>query len=99
MTKQEIDAFNDADKIVHKVEKEWHYPIFTKYGYEPIEKEGIGFVRSYNYVHKERGNKIKWTTGYNSDYWEGSGGYGYWTDLEPHLEKLNKEGMLCQTNS
>lgn len=57
MTQQEIDAINEADKIVHKVEEEWHYPIFTNYGYEPIEKEGIGFVRHYNYVHKEKENE------------------------------------------
>jgi hypothetical protein len=85
------DSINAADKIVHKVEKEWHYPIFTKYGYEPVEKEGVGFVRSYNYVHKERGNKIKWTTGVNADYWEGSGGWGYWADLEPYLKKLDEK--------
>ena len=99
MTQQELESFNKADKRVHKVEEEWHYPIFIKYGYEPIEKKGIGFVRSYNYVHKERGNKVKWTTGYSRDYWEGSGGYGLWADLEPFLQKLNSESAICQTNS
>jgi len=99
MNQQELESFNKADKRVHKVEEEWHYPIFIKYGYEPIEKEGIGFVRSYDYVHKERGNKIQWTTGCNRDYWKGSGGYGLWADLEPYLEKLDKESVQCQTNS
>lgn len=88
MEMEEVKRFNEANKVVHKVEGEWHYPIFVKHGYEPVEKEGVGFVRSYNYIHKVRGNRIKWTTGANADYWEGSGGRGYWGGLEPYLIKL-----------
>lgn len=87
MTAEQLTSFNAADKVVHPVEKEWHYPIFTKYGYEAITKEGIGFVRSFIYVHPISGNKVTYTTGYNSDYWNAKNAFGYWADLEPYLQK------------
>jgi len=87
MNKQEIKDFNEANKIVHKVEDEWHYKILLKYGFEPLDKEGVGFVRSYKY--KKGDQTITYTTGVHADYWSGCGGWGYWASLEPHLKTLN----------
>jgi hypothetical protein len=84
------EEINIADKIVHKIEIDWHYPIMTKYGYEPTTREAVGFVRHYQYVHPVTGHKIKCCVGINGDYWEGAGGFGYWRDLEPHLKKLHE---------
>jgi hypothetical protein len=73
----------------HLVEDEWHYPIMTKFGYEPLEKFQLGLVRSYKY--KKNGHEITLKTGVNSDYWrddENNTG-GFWADLEPHLKKIN----------
>lgn len=87
MTQQ--DAFNEANKKVHAVEDQWHYPILTKFGFVPREKTGVGFVRSYNYDHPS-GNVIRCTTGASADYWshEGVPGTGFWAGLEPYVEKL-----------
>ena len=86
MTPEELRRFNEANKIVHPVETQWHYPIMTKYGYVPVTLTGIGFVRSYEYTHPETGRSIKVSTGVNADYWEDGGAFGYWRDLEPHLQ-------------
>lgn len=81
--------FEKANKTIHKVEDQWHYPIMTEYGYKPLDKEGVGFVRSYKYKNDD-GHQITVTTGLNSDYWfdERSGTTGLWNDLKPHLQKL-----------
>ena len=82
--------FNEANKIEHPVEGEWHYPILTKYGFEPITKMGIGFVRSYLYENKD-GLKIRCATGSSADYWnngEGGDQGGYWASLEPYLKSI-----------
>lgn len=81
--------FAKANQIVHPVEKEWHYPILTKYGWLPKTLTGKGFVRTYDYINsKMPGEIIKMTTGVNADYWSGAGGGGYWFALEPHLKKI-----------
>lgn len=90
-----MSAFNEANKIVHPVEKQWHYAILIKYGYEAITKSDVGFVRSYNYTNpKFPGKTVICTTGANADYWqfvddssltEEEG--GYWSELEPFLKK------------
>lgn len=83
---------NEADKKIHLVEDQWHYPILTKYNFTPVTPEGVGFVRSYEY-RNEAGEIIVCTTGYSSDRWvqkkskEDVAG-GYWADLEPHLKKI-----------
>lgn len=89
-------TFEEADKIVHPVETQWHYPIFTKYGFVPLTKEGIGFVRNYKYEHPTLKHFVSTTTGYNSDYWRHMKdkdslqeiSAGFWAALEPYLEKL-----------
>lgn len=94
-------AFEDANKTIHPVESQWHYPIMTKHGYKAITKTGVGFVRSYMYVHPVSGKTFKLTTGSSADYWsevlpEGStetAGWGYWSKLEPYLEKVSVD--LC----
>lgn len=90
MNKEELDRFNEADKVVHTVETQWHYPIMTKAGFEPVTKTGIGFSRSYTYVHP-LGYKIRVTTGISADYFNDEttkiGKFGYWGELEPHLKK------------
>lgn len=82
--------FEAANKVVHLVEDQWHYPIMTKHGYVADTKEGIGFVRSYNYTHPTTKHSVTVTTGCNSDYWKDneSGKGGFWGSLEPHLEAL-----------
>jgi len=94
------DQLMKADKVEHPVEKQWHYPILTKHGFEPKTKYGTGFVRSYNYEHPS-GRKIRVTTGASADYWHdtthGQHGFaepgqdnagGYWSSLEPHVKAL-----------
>ena len=86
--------FKEANKTVHPVEKQWHYAALTEHGFEPIDKEGIGFVRSYRYERKGgfgcKTVTITCTTGCNADYWknETTGDGGYWADLRPYLGKL-----------
>ena len=87
----EQERFNAADKKVHPVETQWHYEYLAKYCFKPLDKEGIGFVRSYRYQRGE--HIITCTTGCNADYWEDQklGAFGYWADLEPHLKSLLTE--------
>lgn len=84
------EKFEESNKKVHPVEEQWHYPILTKFGFRPITKEGIGFVRSYDYEHPSTGRRIRCATGYSSDYWRelppGKDVQGFWSDLEPHLK-------------
>lgn len=80
--------FEEADKKVHPVETQWHYPIMTKYGYEAMTKEGVGFVRTYMYVHPTTHHMVEITTGSSADYWNAGYNYGYWSDLEPYLKSL-----------
>ena len=88
MTESDRAAFAEADKAIHPVEKQWHYPKMTKYGYVPETKEAVGFVRKYVYVHPTTGNKVTCNTGVNADYWSAADGTGgYWSDLEPYLIK------------
>jgi hypothetical protein len=96
MNKEELERFNEADKIVHPVEGEWHYPILTKYDFIPVTQEGIGFVRSYLYQHIPTMRMMRLTTGVNADYWnEVKGGkdvaFGYHGTLEEHLKKITQE--------
>jgi hypothetical protein len=87
------DTFEEADKAVHQVENEWHYPILTKYGFMPISDTGMGFVRHCDYA-REDGEVIRATTGHTADYWDVLNGTPntqekrYWADLEPHLKTL-----------
>lgn len=88
MTDCESNAFSEANKRVHAVETQWHYPIMTKFGYEPDTKYVIGFVRSYEYRHSS-GHRMTVSTGVNCDHWSDleTGAVGYWSSLEPHLKK------------
>ena len=86
-------TFEEADKVVHQVWHEWHCPILLKYGFQPITKTGVGFVRSFIYERGD-GEKIKMTTGCNADYFEVLAGTPntqekcYPGNLEPHLQTL-----------
>lgn len=92
LTKERDMTFEEANKAVHPVETQWHYPILTKFGWLPETKEGVGFVRSYVYKHPSYDFLITCTTGASADYWERSDTQqcGYWASLEPELEKLHK---------
>ncbi len=89
MTPSENEAFNKANEAIHLVETQWHFPIMTKYGFEPLDKEKTGFVRSYRYA-KEGHGMIVVTTGCSADYWndDTNKAYGYWASLEPHVKQL-----------
>ena len=93
MNQEELARFNEADKRIHPVETQWHYPIMTKYGFVPVTKTGIGFVRSYKYEHPTTKHVITCNTGYHADYWEDS--YNkccpLWKELEPYLERLKTQ--------
>lgn len=82
-------TLDEADKKEHPVETQWHYSIMQKYGFEPVTKSAIGFVRSYIYVGPN-GRFMKVMTGVNSDYWIDQTEHtsGLWVELEPHLQKL-----------
>ena len=86
---QFMKDFEQADRVVHPVEKEWHYPILIKYGYVPITKEAVGFVRFYDYEHPITKHKIKARVGVNADYWSADDSGGYWSELEPYLVKIS----------
>lgn len=86
-----LEEFNKANETVHPVEGESHYPKLTKYGFTPITKEAVGFVRSYDYQHPN-GATVRWSTGVNADYWsgklaDGQTGGGYWPALDVWLEQ------------
>ena len=87
-----MNNFSEANKKVHKVEDQWHYPIMQKYNWTPDTLTGIGFVRTYKYLHPKHSNVITVTTGSSADYWSDvtvkSIG-GYWSSLEEYLKKLN----------
>lgn len=93
------DSFAKANKKIHKVESEWHYPIMAKYGFEPLDTTGVGFVRSYLYAKGD--HKIKVATGVNADYWTDQtvGGHGYWATLEPHLKKISGQNGINEMGS
>jgi len=94
MTQEEKDRFNEANKTVHSVETQWHYPIMTKYGFVADTKEGIGFVRGYDYHHSITGHKIRVCTGVNADYFTDRVHEvypNYWANLEPHLKKITEK--------
>lgn len=80
--------FEEANKAVHPVETQWHYPILTKHGFVPETKEAVGFVRAYIYKHED-GRVIKCSTGVSSDYWTdmATAKFGYWSDLEKYIAK------------
>lgn len=83
--------FEKADQVVHPVTTQWHYPIMVKYGYEPISKEGVGFVRAYAYIHPDTQHIMTLHTGANADYWRDTktDEIGYWKSLESHLQLLS----------
>jgi len=84
----EYDPREEADKTVHLVENQWHYPILTKYGFEPITKKATGFVRAY--LYKKGDCEVRCVTGANADYWESLNpkSLGYWGNLESFLESI-----------
>lgn len=86
-----MSTFEEANKTIHKVEDQWHYPIMTEAGFVAETKEAVGFVRGYTYKHPS-GEAIRCNTGVNADYWsafvdgkEVAG--GYWESLAKHLAK------------
>lgn len=81
-------AFEEANKKIHPVEKQWHHPIMVKHGFLAETKEGVGFVRSYTYKHPD-GRTIVCTTGVNADTWRDpdTNESGYWMALEPHIAR------------
>ena len=85
-----MKTFAEAQEVVHPVEKEWHYPIFLKYGFVPNTLTGKGMVRSYTWTHPTLGLRMRWSIGVNADYFTDldTDVGGYWTELEPYLEKI-----------
>jgi hypothetical protein len=81
-------SFSEANKKVHKVEEQWHYRTMISYGFTPIDKEGIGFVRSYRYSKGDR--IITCNTGASADYWkdETTRDGGFWASLKEHVSKI-----------
>ena len=88
MTKEETKNFNEKNQHIHKVEDHWSYKTMIEFDFTPLNKEGIGFVRSFTYIKDE--HKITCTTGYGSDYWEDeiNGAGGYYGSLFNHVKNL-----------
>jgi hypothetical protein len=89
------ETFKSVNQIIHPVQKQWHYPIMTKYGYVADTKEDTDFVRKYDYHNPITGHKMSVHTGANADYF--CDDYNpvkdyLWAGLEPHLKSLSKEG-------
>lgn len=84
---EERKDFAKGDKVVHKVEDQWHYPIATKYGFKPVDKEKTGFVRSYKYEHPTVKGTLTGNTGASADYFTLNSELGYHGDLEDFLSK------------
>ena len=95
MDAAEQARFEEANRIVHRVEDEWHYPILTRHGYVPQQSSQVGFVRFYDYTGPD-GHTIVAGTGYHQDYWntpdirwpEGMRTVKdmLWSELEAYLE-------------
>ncbi len=79
-------TFAEANKVEHKVEDHWSYPIMINQKWKPIDKIGIGFVRSYRY--EKDGRTITCTTGSHSDNWtdKETGASGMWSTLGEYLK-------------
>ena len=85
-----MTTFEEANKVVHPVDKQWHYPIMTAHGYEAVTTEAVGFVRSYMYVNRETNHTMQVATGASADYWNDdvNNKTGYWGSLNSYLETL-----------
>ena len=85
-------SFAEANKKVHPVDTQWHFPIMSGHGYLPDTKEAVGFVRTYHYTNPTDGHTMSVTTGASADYWtdKTNAASGYWRELEPHLEEIQK---------
>ena len=82
-------TLNEADKVVHSVETQWHYAQMIAYGYKPETLTEVGFVRQYVYVHPTSGHKMMLCTGVSADYWKDGNIVGYWSDLETRLKFIS----------
>ena len=88
-------TIEDANKIVHPVTSEWHYPILIKLGFKPLTNSDIGLVRRYQYNHPLFPSKrVVYSIGVNADYWQlideknGEEKFGYWSTLESSVLEL-----------
>ena len=90
-----MSTFEQANKTVHPVTTQWHYPILTKHGYVADTKEAVGLVRCYTYTHPTTKHSMLLTTGMSSDYWtdKRTGKVGYWNELDTHLTSIS-EGAI-----
>lgn len=81
-------TLQQADQIIHPVETQWHYPVMKEAGFEPVQTEAKGLVRSYEY--RKGDHVIVCTTGYSADHWEDktNKAYGYWRALKHHVTSL-----------
>ena len=88
MTGKECKDFIKANQTVHKVEDHWSYEDLIKFGFRPVNKTAMGFVRTYKYVNKD-GAEIEATTGSSGDYWRDNthGGGGWWSSMLSHLRE------------
>ena len=82
-------SLEEADKVVHPVHTQWHYPILIAAGFVPETQEATGFVRRYRYK-RDNGHCINVSTGASADYWDDAttSAHGYWSTLGPHIAKL-----------
>lgn len=85
-----MKTFEEANKTVHPVTSQWHYPILTKHGYLPETQEEVGFVRKYIYTHPTTKHSMRLVTGMSSDYWTDTktSKVGYWNELDTYLASI-----------
>lgn len=72
--------------VVHPVEKQWHYPIMTKYGFKPQDLSGVGLVRFYKYTKDNV--MISCHTGVHQDYFIHGSKTGIWSELENYIKEM-----------
>lgn len=81
-------TFEEANKVVHLVETQWHYKTMIEAGFTPETKEQVGFVRCYKYTKGD--HVVEVTTGASADYWRDkiTGKGGYWGTLQEHVTNI-----------
>lgn len=87
-----ITNFTEAEKEVHRVEDEWHFPVLTLFNFQPIEKQTVGRIRVYHYKNETQ-NIIKAAFSYGAFYWKDKEKYAGGVDLrslEEHLKIFYK---------
>jgi hypothetical protein len=94
-------TFEEANKVAHPVEAQWHYKVLTPLGWVAQTKEAVGFVRGYAYTLPGTDLQISCNTGASADYWteKTTKSGGYWGTLEKFAQKIQLDMQTGCTTS